>query len=72
MRDDLPRMGYDYYNIGPQRGEVTELVGERLRMYVRSEMSSIAEQLEILDVWMPWKRAFEVGLEIRWNEETKK
>ena len=72
MRDDLPRMGYDYYNIGPQRGEVSELVGKRLRAYLRSEMSSIADQIEILDVWMPWKRAFEVGLEVRWNGEARK
>lgn len=70
MREDLPRLGYDYYHTGPQRGEISGLVAERLQGYLRSELGSIADRVEILDVWMPWKRAFEVGLEVRWKEKT--
>ena len=49
------------------RGKVSEVIAERLRAYARAEMPGIADHIEILDVWMPWKRIFEVGLKVRWK-----
>ena len=68
MEQDLPGLGYDYFNIGEARGEVSRRVGRRLREYADRELPSIADHIEILDVWMPWKRVFEVGLDVRWKD----
>ena len=66
--NDLPRLNYTYYDVGEQRGEVSRIVGGKLREYAAGELSSIADRIEIQDVWMPWERAFEVGLKIQWKE----
>ncbi len=66
--NDLPRLNYNYFNVGAQRGEVSAIVGEKLRAYVRRELGSIADRIEIQDVWMPWVRSFEVGLKVHWKE----
>ena len=67
IREDLPRLGYEYFHIGEMRGKVSEVIAERLRAYARTELTSIADHIEILDVWMPWKRIFEVGLKVQWK-----
>ncbi|MBQ5960169.1 MAG: DUF4127 family protein [Firmicutes bacterium] len=66
-KDDLPKRGFDYFNVGEQRGEISELVRTHLLQAAKEFLPSIADQLVILDTWMPWSRMFEVGLSIRWN-----
>ena len=63
----LPEHGLDYFNARDQRGLVSGIVREELEAFVKETMPSIAEHIEITDVWMPWKRMFEVGLHVKWN-----
>jgi len=73
IRNDLPRLNCDYFNVREARGAVSRVVGEKLRAFVDRELPSIASRVEIEDVWMPWVRIFEVGLRVRWtgNEEKR-
>ena len=43
------------------------MIHDRLNAYVQEKLSSVAEHISIDDVWMPWKRMFEVGLDIHWK-----
>lgn len=63
----LPEHGLNYFDAKEQRGLVSGIVREELEAFVKETMSSIAEHIEITDVWMPWKRMFEVGLHVKWN-----
>lgn len=67
-RDVLPGMGLDWFNAGGERGEVSRIVDERLNEYVKTRLPSVAEHISINDVWMPWRRIFEVGLDVTWKE----
>ena len=55
-KDDLPKRGFDYFNVGEQRGEISELVRTHLLQAAKEFLPSIADQLVILDTWMPWSR----------------
>lgn len=63
----LPRYGLNYFDAREQRGLVSGIVKEELEGFVREYMPSIASHIEITDIWMPWKRMFEVGLDVKWN-----
>lgn len=63
----LPEYGLDYFNAGDQRGLVSGIVKDELEAFVREHMPSIASHIEIADIWMPWKRMFEVGLDVKWH-----
>ena len=64
---ELPQRGLNWYDAGGARGEISEMIRERLNAYVQDKLSSVADHIVIDDVWMPWKRMFEVGLEIHWE-----
>ena len=68
-KEELPRHGYDYFNVGAPRGEISELVQTCLAAAAKELLPSIADQLTILDTWMPWSRMFEVGLKVQWKHD---
>ena len=63
----LPEHGLNYFDARDQRGLVSGIVREELEAFVKEHMPSIAEHIQITNVWMPWKRMFEVGLDVKWN-----
>lgn len=67
-KNDLPQRGLNWFDAGGARGEISELVHEKLKAYVNEKLPSVAKHIVIDDVWMPWKRMFEVGLTVRWEE----
>ena len=68
VRDtELPQRGLDWFNAGGARGEISRIVWDKLNACVQEKLSSVAEHIVIDDVWMPWKRMFEVGLNVHWN-----
>ncbi|MBP3644904.1 MAG: DUF4127 family protein [Clostridia bacterium] len=66
--NELPQLGLNWFDAGGMRGEVSEIVRDRLNTYVQEKLTSVARHIVIDDVWMPWKRIFEVGLDIHWEE----
>ncbi len=65
--NELSRLHYDYFDVREQRGAFSALAGEKLKAFISDQLTSIADRIEIQDVWMPWARVFEVGLKVRWN-----
>lgn len=65
--NELPQRGLSWFDAGGARGEISEMVRDRLNAYIQQKLSSVADHIVIDDVWMPWKRMFEVGLKIHWK-----
>lgn len=65
---DLPALGMNYYDVAEAEGEAARCVEKRLKQFVREEMPSIADQIVWERVRLPWRRMFEVDLELRLAE----
>lgn len=62
----LAEMGMNYFDVREQRGMVSEIVKEELNVFVTEKLSSIANHVEIEAVYMPWRRMFETGIQVRY------
>lgn len=58
----LEKLGMNYYDVKESNGIVSVFVREMLQEFVHSNLSSIAEMVCIKQVYMPWRRMFEIGL----------
>ena len=67
VSETLSESGYNYFWVEERRGKIAQRVKERLGRFLNECMSSIAEEVEIGDVYMPWRRMFEVGIEVYWK-----
>ena len=65
--EQLPALGMNYFDAKEQRGEAAALVRQGLEEFVQREMGSIASQVTVEDLYLPWSRMFEIGLTARWN-----
>lgn len=66
-RERLPQLGLTYQNVREARGEVSALVRQELEAFVQQRMPGIAPHVAVSDAWMPWRRMFEVGLQVTWR-----
>ncbi|MDY4517673.1 MAG: DUF4127 family protein [Candidatus Spyradocola sp.] len=66
-REQLPPLGLTYQDVRDARGAVSALVRQELEAFVRERMPSIASHVDVADAWMPWRRMFEVGLQVTWR-----
>ena len=64
---ELPQIGLNYFDAREQRGAARDLAKAALEEFVQQRMPSIAEHISINDAWMPWKRMFEIGLDVSWK-----
>ena len=62
-QDVLPKLGYNYFFVEDTRGIVSNLVSNRLKELIDEHFPK-STHFEILDCYMPWKRMFEVGLDV--------
>ena len=67
MRERLPQLGLTYQDVREARGEVSALVRQELEAFVQQRMPGIAPHVAVSDAWMPWRRLFEVGLQVTWR-----
>lgn len=58
----LPKLNYNYFNVGQQRGEVSNIVRNCLQKLSNSFFKG--HLLKITDCFMPWRRMFEVGIDV--------
>ena len=66
-RERLPQLGLTYQDVREARGEVSALVRQELEAFVQQRMPGIAPHVAVSDAWMPWRRMFEVGLQVTWR-----
>lgn len=63
VTEHLPE-GMNYFDVKEPRGEAAAMVRKGLEAFVKSDLPSIQDQVEIQDVWLPWSRMFETGLRV--------
>lgn len=63
----LENLGMNYFDVEESNGIVSVFVREMLQEFVDSKLSSIAEKVCINQVYMPWRRMFEVGLDANYK-----
>ena len=68
----LSDYGYDYFYVENERGVIAEKVKAELEKFVAEHMSSVADEIEIADVYMPWRRMFEAGITAKWKKSDEK
>ncbi|MCL2662308.1 MAG: DUF4127 family protein [Oscillospiraceae bacterium] len=63
--EELPRItGLDSQKIDGPRGNVAEIVHNRLQKFADESLSGNHKTVKITDCYMPWSRMFEVGMEV--------
>jgi hypothetical protein len=60
---DLYQYGMNYFDVKEKDGIISKRVREELQQYIDCFLSSIASEISLEKVWMPWSRMFEVGIE---------
>lgn len=69
ISNQLPK-GMDYFNVKEQSGEVSRMVRQRMEKFVHQVLPSISEEITITKLEMPWRRMFEVDLEVQYRDES--
>ena len=60
-----PKMNFNWFEVDGQRGEISNIVRRLLIEFINLNLNYDEYKIEILDTYMPWRRMFEVGLEVR-------
>lgn len=63
----LGAYGMNYFDVCEENGVVSEIVKEDLKEFIRTNLSSISDNIEITKVGMPWRRMFEIDLEAKYK-----
>lgn len=67
----LQDLDMNYFDIKEQKGVVSNIVHELLNDFKNKNLTSIAKNISIECVYMPWKRMFEVGLGAKYKDIIK-
>ena len=66
MVDELPEYNMDYFDIKESDGIISQVVKAGLEEFIKNELSSIGNKLNILSLTLPWKRMFEVDMDVEY------
>lgn len=62
----LPALNMNYFDVKEKQGIVSNIVKEELLLFTQTALNSISKHVEIKRVYMPWRRMFEVGLNVKY------
>lgn len=65
----LKNFGYNYFFVEDKKGVVSQIVEEKLNEFISEYIPSAVNNINILNVFMPWRRMFEVGLDVKYTED---
>lgn len=65
---ELHTMGLNYFDVKGRLHDVEKMVFERLQHFIHHYLEPIEKQIVIHKVWMPWKRMFEVGVDVSYQK----
>lgn len=63
VTEKIRPLGFDYFFTGEEEGEVRDLILAELQIRIKTELSSLADRIQIRRLTLPWKRMFEIDLE---------
>jgi len=66
--NELEALGMNYFDVKESNGFVSKRVKELLARFVEERLSSEADHIEIKSAYMPWRRMFEVGLDVQYKQ----
>lgn len=66
----LPNLerNYNYFFVEEQRGIVSQIVVKELHQFIDQYIPSLSGKVKFHDVYMPWRRMFEVGIDVTYQE----
>lgn len=64
MNNVLKDYGFNYFDVKDQRGEISKIVKEELMKFIDKELPSLKNKIIINDLYMPWRRMFEIGINV--------
>ncbi len=66
INQQLGKMGMNYFDVSKNQTTVESMIHDELRKFKDIYLSSITHHIDIISVWMPWKRMFEVGVRVKY------
>jgi len=59
---------YNYFYVEEQRGKIAQIVKSELEQVIEAHLPSLHGHVTIVDLYMPWRRMFEVGLSVSYQK----
>lgn len=66
---DLDSHGMNYFDVLDREGIISELVHQNLVKCSKDYLSSVCDRVKINQVKMPWRRMFEVDIDLSYNQD---
>lgn len=66
-RNHLSRLGMNYFDVKEKSGLISELAMKKLQDFIDNSLSSISGRVSINSVYMPWRRMFEIGIDVTYK-----
>lgn len=64
VTENLPETGMSYFDVKDKKGIVSFIIADRLKEYMHGHLNSMEDKVGRIHVTMPWKRMFEIDLEV--------
>lgn len=64
---DLTSRGYNYFYVGETDGEIASIIEEEIIQSAKHYLSRLNNQFIIKRCYMPWRRMFEIGLDVEYK-----
>lgn len=65
----LEKLNFNYFYVKEKRGVIAELTKTKLEQVIDTHLPSMKHSIVIQDVYMPWKRMFEIGLSVSYRKD---
>ncbi len=68
----LKDYGFNYFDVKEKRGVVSQIVKDELIKFINNELRSLKNKVIINDLYMPWRRMFEIGINVTYKRGNEK
>lgn len=67
VANELEKYEMNYFDVKEKDGIISEIVKEKLEEFIKNELSSISDNLQISKLIMPWRRMFEADIDVSYK-----
>lgn len=67
VNSKLSQLGMNYFDVSHNLNLIQQMVEDGLHEFIAKYLKSIDQNIAINKVWMPWKRMFEVGVDVSYK-----
>jgi hypothetical protein len=69
VNQKLSSLKMNYFDVSKDIEIVEKMIKDELNEFINQHLNTIKDNIKLNHVWMPWKRMFEVGLEIDYKKD---